>query len=181
MSSYDRQYRPIYTSETATDDAVSVRAVRDLANNVNNAFARVMCPVLVCDMFPDFHILRFSTVETVLLRWSARWVGTGWSKLIFAIYGVIGSGSADFKLYASQNRYDGPDAITAAGKATLGQYDVGTLTISGATLMPTPVALDLIPNDDGEIYLMLTYNGGTEIVPVYLISITVVASHEGII
>jgi len=166
---HDQQYRPVSTLETAANDALSVRGLRDQAMNVNNAFARVCAPRLV-DAWPGAQktVAGNDTSEHVVWRFPPLQCGGPRGHYTHAMWGFdsfIGASSynATLTLYSCERQYHGPDTITTALKAQLGAYSSGTLTADAAlgdgdvdVVSSGEDGLLLNPAANGETYFLLT-------------------------
>lgn len=163
------QYRPVTQAETQTDDAASVRAVRDIALGINNAFARACAPHL-SDMWPynaNVGSSQSTTAECVvgagMLRWPAVHCGpcghythAAWSACALL---AASSNNCELRLYSAERYYNGPTAMTATSKALLGAYSYDTLTVTSTTgqvLSSGDYGLLLNPDSTGETYFLLT-------------------------
>lgn len=159
---YTTQYRPIGTAETADDEGVSTRIVRDLNESIDNYKGR-FGPVLISDAWPNDTCASVTgTDENVILQFAGRYVTGGYNRLAWAISAQLSTYSASesttWRLYASWYRYKGVQAITSAGKADLGPYLMDSLAVTGSAdpLVKSSTGPVLFPNFKGLIYLMLT-------------------------
>ena len=166
----NEQYRPVSTSETAVDDAASVRAARDIALGINNGFARACAPHL-CDAWPygttgtiahsandtDEHVMGgMMRLPPVNVGATGHYTHACWSA-----YGFIGAASnnATLRLYSAEKYYRGPNDITATTLTLLGAYAVDSLAFTSADgEMQSSGDFALILHRDlrAETYFMLT-------------------------
>jgi hypothetical protein len=106
----ERQYRPVSTNETSTDDALSVRIYNDMADGINNAHYHACCHKLrssVC--FPHWSSWDNYTAQHVIAVFSPIYVPDGYSDFLFTIghYRSAGSGSIIWRLKSSMKPYTG--------------------------------------------------------------------------
>lgn len=186
----DTQYRPVSTVETAGDDALSVRFIRDGAHGINNAFSRACAPVYA-DAWPassagnGMYYSPSTTDESILLRIPRIHVGRSghYNFATWSACAYIGASSNDatLRLYASKRRYAGPDLITTAWKEQLERYDSDDQTIDAPygtdyDVVDSVESLAIYPDERGDVYFMLgalfASASGSNIVVVLSLTIT---------
>lgn len=164
------QYRPVSQAETQTNDALSVRALRDIALGADNAFARACAPHL-CDVWPygttgtmysahndtDEHVLGgLARTPAVHCGYSGHYTHAAWSAYAFL---AASSNNCTVRLYSAQRWYGGASTLTTTTKALLGSYssdDQSCTSATGEMLSAGDFALLLHPNELGETYFMVT-------------------------
>jgi len=161
----DQQYRPVSVDECSTNSSMSVRALRDLAMGINNAFARACAPQ-INDAWPglQFWDARNDTDEHVLLRFPAWKVGVrgNYTHANWSVAGYIGASSENcaIKLYSAERYYRGPSTMTATSLELLGNYSSSTLTMTAqytaSEVLDAADGLAINPDSTGETYLLLT-------------------------
>ena len=169
----DEQYRPVSQAETQADDAASVRAGRDFALGIDNAFARACAPHLV-DMWPwgatgimitsqndtDEHVvggvMRFPPLKC---GDAGHYTHAGWSVVAFI---GASSNNCTLRLYSGERYYNGPTTMVSGGvtfAVLMGSYSSSSLTITstGCDVKSSgDFALLLHPNALGETHFLLT-------------------------
>lgn len=154
-----RQYRPIATSETAADDALTVRAIYELACSMNNFKAHMAGKIYgrIGTLITNPN----STTAEKVIDAATRPIAPGYTHLMFQIGGLMASGSAGnttWKLYSSTEPYAGPDE-TFDAKYLGSSYAVSTGIAINSTSDMCPVAVDdlTIQRDtNGYTHLTLT-------------------------
>jgi len=134
----DRQYQPVSTRETNTDDALSVRAYSDMADAVNNAHFHACCHKVrssIC--FPSWKSWDSYTVEHVVAVFGPVSIPDGFSDLLWTLghRRTAGAGTVYWRLYSSASRY------------------YGTIETMDSTYLSTDALLDFIVStaDDHEV------------------------------
>lgn len=156
---YDRQYRPITNRESAVDDGCSVRAIRELADSINNYKAHVSGQKLISAIFPrdSFQSDDNKSVERLIHSFAARWVPSGYNRLHWQIGGRQNQSATSciWRLYCGTLLYKGPADFNTAFLGPI--YTVDSLTINSTTHnLYVSLRLNLIRNQQGFVYLTLT-------------------------
>lgn len=130
-----RQYRPISSSETATDDGLTPRFCRDMADNVNN-YARALGAhkVIAQLCVPEWKSHSATTEERVVWVSGPRLIPDGFTDLTVVAHHYRTEGADDvvWKLYCVGWPYAGPVALNTA--YLLPGYSTCTWTSSGGDL-----------------------------------------------
>lgn len=111
MANTSRQYRPISSPETATDDALSVRFLRDMADNYNNFCMYVgNHKVIAQPCVPEWQSHNATTDERVIVPFTWRNVPDGHTTFLWILkhYRFAGGNDITWRLYCSANFYTGP-------------------------------------------------------------------------
>jgi len=105
------QYRPISSLETATDDALTSRFPRDMADNLNNYCRYVAAHKVIAQICaPEWVSHGSTTYEHVVWIGAPRQIPDGFTHL-FAVahhYRREGADDVTWRLYCSQYPYTGP-------------------------------------------------------------------------
>jgi len=157
-SNSTRQYRPISSSETSTDDPLSVPFCQRMADNLNNWHEyvgnhKVMAQICV----PEWRSFLGHTDERVVWISAARTIPDGYYRLavLASHYQVEGTGDTRWKMYCSSYGYD---AFTIFDSTKLSSdYSAAAWTTSssnhGRVVDTTPT---IARNSDGLTYFILT-------------------------
>jgi hypothetical protein len=157
---WNRQYRPVATIEAATNDGLSVRAIRDLADSLNN-YGRHFCSKLISQLcIPPWMSKDAAIVtEQILAMWPPFLVPDGPSHLTTTMSHMrtAGAGNVTFRLYVSRIPYSGDVILNTALLSPSGNY---TSIICNQGTWDIDVTQDLvIPhawNEQRICYLILT-------------------------
>lgn len=131
MPNTQRQYRPIADTMTCADDALSVRTLRDFADNLNNYFMFVGNHKTIGQIcVPEWKSHSGTTDERVIVPFAWRHVPDGHRRfaLVLHHYRTDGSGSVTWRMYCSGGLYSGD--VTMDTSLLLPGYSVGTITTS---------------------------------------------------
>ena len=104
----DRQYQPVSTRETNTDDALSVRAYSDMGDAVNNAHFHACChKVRASICFPSWKSWDAYAVEHVIAVFAPVSIPDGFSDLLWTLghRRTAGASTVTWRLYSSGSRY----------------------------------------------------------------------------
>jgi len=153
-----RQYRPISTEETDTDDALSVRFARDMADNLNNYALYVGNHKLlgyIC--VPEWQSHSSTTDERVVWSSAGRRIPDGYTHLrwILKHYRFAGSANTTWTLYCSGWHYEGPHVLDT--NYLTSDYSSATITTSSAVHMrDTDDSLSVVRGMDDMSFFVLT-------------------------
>ena len=164
MSIYlTRQYRPPSTSETGTNDALTSRFPRDMADSINNYMRYVGAHKVIAQLcIPEWVSHDATTAERVIWQSAARRIPDGPTALnvIARHYRREGGDSTVWKLYCQQWPYAGP-ATAFDTTLLLGTYGSTSWTSDAATLTRTAPTRLTIHRGWGELsYFTLTATNG---------------------
>jgi len=125
------QYRPVSTTETGTDQPLSVRSYADYASAINNYKLLVGAPRRGQVCFPRWETQDKTTDAHVVQVFAPLYVPDGYSKIRFnaCTRRSAGTASVVWTVYASQVLYRG-DQIPFAAATFVGDFDSKTLTTS---------------------------------------------------
>jgi hypothetical protein len=172
----NKQYRPVSIYETRINDALSIKAIRDTADNINNYKNYVGIHPLVTDMFvPAILGPSSSTTETVIMPPTPMiYLPDGYDTLqcYLRLKRTAGSGTTYFKVICSTNVYKGPEAYdsefhTDVFTGTVG-IDSGTATIKHVTLFADKRSV----NGDVSITITATNSDGSTQAEISSLAIT---------
>jgi hypothetical protein len=117
---YTDQYNPLTPYETAKDDALSVRAVRDMANSLNNAkrYAlnhKVRSHISIPNLETPL-IVGEESDEQILLMFAPVYVTDGFNNLswILGCQRIGGTGAVRIAVYCQDQQYVGPRKYSLA-------------------------------------------------------------------
>ena len=121
---YTKQYRPVSTLETAQGDALSIRAIRDIADGINNYKACVGNHPIISEMFVagSNRVLNnaVASYPTAVAIWAPRYFPHGYTRFTVQVCGKTSAsaGKARFALYLFNKRYDNPGSglFSVAGR-----------------------------------------------------------------
>jgi hypothetical protein len=167
-----RQYYPITTSESSANDGLSIRAINDLADSINNWLAYGQGPI-ICDSFISADGVGVTsqvndpndTDEHVVLQFAPRFVFRG-AKFLYVHGSTLqtdgSAGNSIFRVYSM----DGPaqiDSTAALDRDALGvNYNIAELA-SSTTSWESTVVTTLTPvvTPSNETYIMVTCQNGS--------------------
>lgn len=165
-----RQYRPISVHETAANDPLSVRAVNDLADGVNNYLvycSRVGINVLCAnDDGPYWASWNSTSAQNVVKVFAPIWVPDGYQKYHWTVSSKLtGAGSCVWRLYAipggriyNHDAYDVVVADSSYGGLTTYEYEMGSITINSTSAAPKHDTFNFTRGDNGMVHFVLTAN-----------------------
>ncbi|MEE9366931.1 MAG: hypothetical protein V3W44_09615 [Dehalococcoidales bacterium] len=160
-------YQPVQSAETASAAGLSVRAVRDLAESINNY-------VFYCARFPltTAHPDENLGIQTIALGtpqherlhtlYAARDFGPQFDRLTYTIGHVrtAGTGSVAWNIYCSRELYQGVDGDSAVPFDTnffsAGFKTATFSTTAGVHAFATGNALDIVRNQAGLTYITIS-------------------------
>lgn len=161
-----RQYRPIGDTDTAGDDALSVRDIRELAAGLNNfkahmagkMYGRLSGSWTAAGAY-QWASTNDSNTEQVV-DFVTRPLATGYTRIIFQIGGVMTAvpwGNCYWKLYASTKRYNGPKLFDSSYLGPIYESS-SSIGITSATHQCPVANADLVAMRDGngDCHLTLT-------------------------
>jgi len=165
------QYSPVSTRETSTDDALSVRAYRDMAAALNNAHYHACChKVRASICFPGWDSLDNVTSAHVVAVFAGVDIPDGFTHVLYTLGArrMSGAGDTQWRLYLSAKRYqshlnllnvdDGWDGNKGLYTAPLSvDYQWGSVTVNtntniiqhGTVAIPSSLLLG------GRLYMLL--------------------------
>ena len=155
---YARQYRPVSTSETATNDALSVRFVRDMADAVNNYARHVANFKPISQLFiPSLPSTDSSTIDGVMMIWPPVRI----PKQFTTYRAIIGhkstampsGGTTAWILYCSQDLYRGPSTYDSSYLSV--NSGSATVTTSSTTYAIANATGSIVRNTGGESFFFL--------------------------
>jgi hypothetical protein len=115
----DRQYRPQTTAASSANDPLSVAAVRELGDAINNAKAYAMAhKTRSCIFMPPLESADGgSTDERVVMVFAPVMVPDGYNFFRWYLGGqrISGAGSTRWTLYCADRLYRGPDILAPLG------------------------------------------------------------------
>jgi hypothetical protein len=158
---YIKQYVPPSTSETATEDALSVRAMRDLGWGMNNCKAHVVNFKIVSDAYMDPVPSQDVSTDWNLELYLGKYrIPLGYTDARFwAIFKrTQGTEACDWGVLASPTFYIGPRAIDYN---LVSPYELGTVS-SSSDNYTREIGIVTLPQRDFAGYLwfyLLSHNG----------------------
>ena len=117
----NRQYRPVSDRETGTNDGLSVRAINDLADSINNYTFRAGVGKLVTEAHYtglwQSSDPAVSTDENIWGYWAKRYLADGPNYFACHVNGkrTAGAGTIVIKIYCSEYNYVGDQTIDLTG------------------------------------------------------------------
>lgn len=156
---YLRQYRPISAHETATNDALSTRAVQDLAWSINNAKAHAMAPDIIQTAWPTGSLTHATTNEDVLHVFAPRGTPNGYNLIWVTGCAVMNAANThcNITLYMGRNGYAGAlQNICEGDRQTMGVYTSTKLTFDETASNVKAGSASHILYDGGDLHCMLT-------------------------
>jgi len=168
MSDYDQQYVPQASIDTATDDALSVRA-RDDAASINNT--KLVFSPRISDAWPHENggltaaVSKSSdTNENIVLMYPRVFTGFAYDQLHWTISANRTSGTSTiiWRLYWGWAAYGGvQENIGATDKLTMLVSDSSSLTVNSSTAnMYSDLTLKFESNPQGYAYYVITAQNG---------------------
>lgn len=158
-ASYTEQYRAVSTRETQNLDALSVRAIWDIANNLNNTKGNVQNFCIRSEIYPPgcFVSLLGDTNEKVRRIFAPVFLPRGYSTFYVTVghYRSAGTGTTAWKLYASGNLYQGSTTIDTT-KLLRGYDSVSWSTSSGTHAIAKSGTLRAVMSTSGLVWLLIT-------------------------
>ena len=158
---YAEQYRPITCYETGADDTFNVGAMRDQANNTNNATVYSFAHnILAIPCFPPWYSHDNTTDERVIAMFMGTRVPEPYNKLAWVVghektTESAGDDTVTWKLYSSEWRYYGDGTMdTTTLSSNYGSSSIVSDALA-ADAMPVPGTLDIV-RSGGMCHLVLT-------------------------
>jgi hypothetical protein len=155
---YYSQYRPVSTSETSAQDAVSVRAMKDMADSVNNCKAYVKRQKLLSYMFvPAIDTVGDAVTRLLLPPLAPRFMPSGYNYMWIAFHAerTAGSGITNIVVNLCTSLYSGPAAII--GYPTPRVYYNRQATTSGFYVVQSS-PLVFVKDYVDRVWPLVTYN-----------------------
>lgn len=160
-ASYTEQYRAVSTRETQNLDALSVRAIWDIANNLNNTKGNVQNFCIRSEIYPPstFVSSASNTVEKVRRIFAPVFLPHGYSTFYVTVghYRSAGAGTTTWKLYACRNLYQGSTTIDTS-KLVTGYDSVSWSTSSGTHAIAKSGTLRAVTSSSNLVWLLVTAN-----------------------
>jgi hypothetical protein len=165
MSRYD-QYNPVGTAEVAADAALSVRAVRDLADGINNAAYYVLNHKVISQYWPDRISSGDSTAdETVVVVFPPVYVPRLYNTCTWHCTGARTSGEDNItvKLICTDRLYKGAAATGGTISSALigANAKTSTVTINSSSVLIYRNTCSLIRSGGSMCWFILTMTNDT--------------------
>lgn len=183
------QYRPLTTLETGKDDTMSVRAMRDMAESLNNAKNYAMNHKVRRHIaIPHLETPLVSgteTTEQIILMFAPVYVPDGFSLLRWQIgyYRSTGAGEVTFKVYCHARQYRGPRAINTSLLSDNYQYGE-SICGSDTHTIPAAISTKLSTDANRMAWILVTSTAsdattkakltGLEIIPFIVPTMTII-------
>lgn len=159
MTAYtDRQHFPVGTTETSSNDALSVRIYSDMADSCNQSKFRCNGKIRAQICWPHWVSRDNSIVEHVIAVMGPIWVPDGYSivKWVIGHYRYSGAGTTEWALYVTTKLYAG-DASTFNPLILPTETEHGTIDTLRDDHAIIGGAIDItIQSVTGYVYLILT-------------------------
>ncbi len=169
------QYCPVSDQENDVDNPLSVRAMRDMVDNVNiqQVYAGNREIINQCWM-PALHFpVDEPLVETVVQAFAPRFVPVGFNQLRYILGYKIGAGSnVTVALYCSKNHYNGDLAFDST---KLDSASNDWFSASSATHTFAVGTLDTIVNPGQRAFITITATREDNTSELYLTTLTIIA------
>jgi hypothetical protein len=155
-----RQYRPVSTDETSQDDPLSVRALHEIADGINNYAEHVAkFPLVSQPCIPHWRSHDSTTDERVIAIFAGRVIPPSFNRLQFAVGHSLesgASGTCQWRMYISSYPYLCGDVVFDSTK--LGANDSMLITTDseahGFSFTEGPA--DIVRDKDNMVYGLLT-------------------------
>lgn len=155
---YQRQYRPVTTQETAAYASLSVGAMRETCAAVNNTKGYVTNhKTHMLSFFPLFYPTIDGTNNGVQMVFAPRYVPDGYDKAVWWLgHQAVGGGTYDYTwtLRCTSRLYNGPDIYDSGFMA--GNASSSSIVSTSATHGISHALIDLVRDHRGLCWFVLT-------------------------
>lgn len=160
---WTQQYRPHTLGETATEDALSVGFVRDMANNLNNACRHALAHKRWSEVgvpLNKFITPDAVTAETVIAVFAPRFVPACFNTLTFLMGTQRTAGTAEivWTVYVHEKLYTGSSTFATSSLSSV--YYSDTVTTSADTNVIGIGSVTLTRDTESLVWVVVTGANG---------------------